>query len=276
MIALQALRLPPGNVRRIGLPATAGWAGAASVVFLGDGAGAIVADAYADGIVGSPERIGVGARGPDALGPSSVSAATSAPAAPGAPPAPPPAVGPGAGGGWGDGDRVEVRWLGVRPSQVPPGAAGRCRPAADAAAGEAADAAERRAARGRAVARGLGARLRAAGLSGWGSALDGLDGDGRAPKASAAAGPHAGPGGPAWGIPDLPLASAGAGRCEIEALAPQGDAPAPGGLSGGPSAPLSLAAAVLALLARRDAPPREGGALRAAAAARGERWAPGW
>ncbi|MGA1775105.1 MAG: LCP family protein, partial [Nitriliruptoraceae bacterium] len=79
--ALQALRLPPGNVRRIGLPATAGWAGAASVVFLGDGAGAIVADAYADGIVGNPERIGVGARGPDALGPASVSAATSAPAA---------------------------------------------------------------------------------------------------------------------------------------------------------------------------------------------------
>ena len=79
--ALQALRLPPGNVRRIGLPATAGWAGAASVVFLGGGAGAIVADAYADGIVGNPERIGVGARGPDALGPASVSAASAAPAA---------------------------------------------------------------------------------------------------------------------------------------------------------------------------------------------------
>jgi LCP family protein required for cell wall assembly len=82
--ALQALRLPPGNVRRIGLPATAGWAGAASVVFLGDGAGAIFADAAADGIVGNPERIGVGARGPDALGPSSVAASTSATAGAGA------------------------------------------------------------------------------------------------------------------------------------------------------------------------------------------------
>ncbi len=77
--ALQALRLPPGNVRRIGLPATAGWAGAASVVFLGDGAGAIVADAAAAGIVGNPERIGVGARGPDALGPASVAGSSTAP-----------------------------------------------------------------------------------------------------------------------------------------------------------------------------------------------------
>jgi hypothetical protein len=75
--AVQAMRLPPGNVRRIGLPATTGWAGAASVVFLGGGAAGIVADAAADGILGSPERIGVGARGPDALGPASVSAASS-------------------------------------------------------------------------------------------------------------------------------------------------------------------------------------------------------
>ncbi len=80
--AVQAMRLPPANVRRIGLPATAGWAGAASVVFLGDGAGAIVADAAADGIVGNPERIGVGARGADALGPSSIAAATSGGGAP--------------------------------------------------------------------------------------------------------------------------------------------------------------------------------------------------
>jgi LCP family protein required for cell wall assembly len=76
--ALQALQLPPGNVRRTGLPARAGWAGPASVVFLEAGAAGIIADAAADGILGSPERIGVGARGPFALGPASIGAATSA------------------------------------------------------------------------------------------------------------------------------------------------------------------------------------------------------
>jgi LCP family protein required for cell wall assembly len=73
--ALQALQLPPGNVRRTGLPARAGWAGAASVVFLEAGAAGIVADAAADGILSSPERIGVGSRGPYALGPASIGAA---------------------------------------------------------------------------------------------------------------------------------------------------------------------------------------------------------
>jgi LCP family protein required for cell wall assembly len=76
--ALQALQLPPSNVRRIGLPARAGWAGPASVVFLEEGAAGIVADAAADGILGSPERIGVGARGPYALGPASIGAASPA------------------------------------------------------------------------------------------------------------------------------------------------------------------------------------------------------
>jgi len=76
--ALQALQLPPGNVRRTGLPARAGWAGPASVVFLEAGAASIIADAAADGILGSPERIGVGARGPFALGPASIGAATPA------------------------------------------------------------------------------------------------------------------------------------------------------------------------------------------------------
>jgi len=76
--ALQALQLPPGNVRRTGLPARAGWAGPASVVFLEAGAAGIIADAAADGILGSPERIGVGARGPFALGPASIGAAVPA------------------------------------------------------------------------------------------------------------------------------------------------------------------------------------------------------
>jgi LCP family protein required for cell wall assembly len=66
--ALDALRLPPGNVRRSGLPARAGWAGPASVVFLEAGADAIVRDAAADGILSNPERIGVGVRGPFAFG----------------------------------------------------------------------------------------------------------------------------------------------------------------------------------------------------------------
>lgn len=74
--ALQAMQLPPNNVRRVGLPATAGWAGPASVVFLGPGAAGIVADAAADGILSSPERIGVGARGPYALGPASIGGLT--------------------------------------------------------------------------------------------------------------------------------------------------------------------------------------------------------
>jgi LCP family protein required for cell wall assembly len=96
--ALQALRLPPGNVRRVGLPATVGWAGPASVVFLDSNAAAIVADAAADGILSSPERIGVGTRGPDALGPGAIGASSSAAtgnaparaAAPVGPPPPPP------------------------------------------------------------------------------------------------------------------------------------------------------------------------------------------
>jgi LCP family protein required for cell wall assembly len=77
--ALQALRLPPGNVRRVGLPGRPGWAGPASVVFLEGNAASIVADAAADGIVSSPERVGVGSRGPDALGPGGIRAASSAP-----------------------------------------------------------------------------------------------------------------------------------------------------------------------------------------------------
>jgi LCP family protein required for cell wall assembly len=97
--ALQAMRLPPGNVRRSGLPGRPGWAGPASVVFLEDSAAAIVADAAADGILSSPERSGVGARGPFALGPGGLTDATPAPsgprptqptASPGPPP--PPAV----------------------------------------------------------------------------------------------------------------------------------------------------------------------------------------
>lgn len=100
--ALQALRLPPGNVRRVGLPASVGWAGAASVVFLESNAAAIVADAAADGVLSSPERTGVGSRGPDALGPGAIGASSSASsggaasgpptraAAPAGPPPPPP------------------------------------------------------------------------------------------------------------------------------------------------------------------------------------------
>lgn len=91
--ALQALRLPPGNVRRIGLPGRPGWAGPASVVFLEPNAAAIVADAAADGIVSSPERIGVGARGPVAPGAAAVpldGATPAAPARPAGPPPPPP------------------------------------------------------------------------------------------------------------------------------------------------------------------------------------------
>ena len=96
--ALQALRLPPGNVRRVGLPGRPGWAGPASVVFLEGNAAGIVADAAADGILSSPERIGVGARGPNALGPGGVvsaapggeAGASSAPAGPVGPPPPPP------------------------------------------------------------------------------------------------------------------------------------------------------------------------------------------
>jgi len=92
--ALQALQLPPGNVRRIGLPGRPGWAGPASVVFLEGNAAGIVADAAADGILSSPERIGVGARGPNALGPGGVTAAAPggarAPTAPVGPPPPPP------------------------------------------------------------------------------------------------------------------------------------------------------------------------------------------
>jgi len=101
--ALQALQLPPGNVRRIGLPGRPGWAGPASVVFLEANAAGIVADAAADGILSSPERIGVGARGPDALGPGGIAAATSGggpatparstpPAAPARPPVPTAAI----------------------------------------------------------------------------------------------------------------------------------------------------------------------------------------
>jgi LCP family protein required for cell wall assembly len=95
--AAQAMRLPPGNVRRVGLPGRPGWAGPASVVFLEASAAAIVADAAADGILSSPERIGVGARGPAAFGTGSLGSATSSaetassvPAPPPAPPAPPP------------------------------------------------------------------------------------------------------------------------------------------------------------------------------------------
>jgi len=88
--ALQALRLPPGNVRRVGLPGRPGWAGPASVVFLEADAAGIVADAAADGILSRPERVGVGARGPDALGPGGVPAAAPAPTIPVGPPPPPP------------------------------------------------------------------------------------------------------------------------------------------------------------------------------------------
>jgi len=92
--ALQALRLPPGNVRRIGLPGRPGWAGPASVVFLEDNVASIVADAAADGILSSPERIGVGARGAAAFSTGAISASTSGGTArvagPPAPPAPPP------------------------------------------------------------------------------------------------------------------------------------------------------------------------------------------
>jgi len=97
--ALQAMRLPPGNVRRVGLPGRPGWAGPASVVFLDGNAAGIVADAAANGIVSSADRIGVGARGPTAFGTGSLGAATAAgPAAggtasapvPAGPPPPPP------------------------------------------------------------------------------------------------------------------------------------------------------------------------------------------
>jgi polyisoprenyl-teichoic acid--peptidoglycan teichoic acid transferase len=80
--ALQALRLPPSNVRRTACPVGPGWAGPASVVFLEASAAGIVADAAADGILSSPERIGVGARGPNALGPGGISAAGSGRAGP--------------------------------------------------------------------------------------------------------------------------------------------------------------------------------------------------
>jgi len=98
--ALQAMRLPPGNVRRIGLPGRPGWAGPASVVFLESGAAGIVADAAADGILSSADRVGVGARGPAAFGTGSLGAATGsdptsaagtvAPGVPAGPPPPPP------------------------------------------------------------------------------------------------------------------------------------------------------------------------------------------
>jgi LCP family protein required for cell wall assembly len=95
--AVQAMRLPPGNVRRIGLPGRPGWAGPASVVFLEDNAAAIVADAAADGILSTPERIGVGARGPAAFGTGGISGATPVgstpspgPVLPPGPPPPPP------------------------------------------------------------------------------------------------------------------------------------------------------------------------------------------
>jgi LCP family protein required for cell wall assembly len=89
--ALQALRLPPGNVRRVGLPGRPGWAGPASVVFLEPHAAAIVADAAADGIVSSPERIGVGARGPVAPGAAATPLDGSEPSGqPLGPPQPPP------------------------------------------------------------------------------------------------------------------------------------------------------------------------------------------
>jgi LCP family protein required for cell wall assembly len=102
--AMQAMRLPPGNVRRTGLPGSPGWAGPASVVFLEPSAAGIVADAAADGILSSPERIGVGARGAAAFGTGSLGAATRAPGSGGTgsggttaratvpvgPPAPPP------------------------------------------------------------------------------------------------------------------------------------------------------------------------------------------
>ena len=97
--ALQAMRLPPGNVRRAGLPGRPGWAGPASVVFLEGNAAAIVADAAADGILSSPERVGVGARGPAAFGTGSLGSSTTTagtggaptvPAVPLGPPPPPP------------------------------------------------------------------------------------------------------------------------------------------------------------------------------------------
>ncbi len=93
--AMQAMRLPPGNVRRIGLPGQPGWAGPASVVFLEAGAAGIVADAAADGILSSPERIGVGARGAAAFSTGALGSATAGAGAgqarPVGPP-PPPAV----------------------------------------------------------------------------------------------------------------------------------------------------------------------------------------
>ena len=79
--ALQAMRLPPGNVRRVGLPGRPGWAGPASVVFLEPSAAGIVADAAADGILSSPERIGVGSRGPAAFSTGSLGASTGGPGA---------------------------------------------------------------------------------------------------------------------------------------------------------------------------------------------------
>ena len=94
MYAAQAMRLPPGNVRRIGLPGRPGWAGPASVVFLEASAASIVADAAADGILSAPERIGVGARGPAAFGTGALGAATRAPSTAGAPAGPPPPPAP--------------------------------------------------------------------------------------------------------------------------------------------------------------------------------------
>jgi len=92
--ALQAMRLPPGNVRRAGLPGSPGWAGPASVVFLEANAANIVADAAADGILSSPERVGVGARTAAAFSTGAIPASSSGggarTAGPPLPPPPPP------------------------------------------------------------------------------------------------------------------------------------------------------------------------------------------
>jgi LCP family protein required for cell wall assembly len=89
--ALQAMQLPPGNVRRVGLPGRPGWAGPASVVFLEANAAGIVADAAADGILSSPERVGVGARTAAAFSTGAITASSSGGAArPAGPPLPPP------------------------------------------------------------------------------------------------------------------------------------------------------------------------------------------
>jgi len=90
--ALQALQLPPGNVRRAGLPGRPGWAGPASVVFLEANAAAIVADAAADGILSAAEHAGVGSRGAGGAAASTPAATsgTPAPPVPTGPPPPPP------------------------------------------------------------------------------------------------------------------------------------------------------------------------------------------